>query len=1034
MKAKRKARLYVVATSHLDSQWRWTIQTTIRHFLRRTLLDNFDRMRAFSGYVLSFEGAFRYQLAEEYYPKEFQELTRWVRAKRWRPAGAMLDAPDTNLPSPESLIRHVLYGNGYFENKFGQRCIDVFLPDCFGFPWSLPTVAAHCGLEGFSSQKLIKWMSPAKIPFDIGLWEGPDGSRIVAVLDPGGYGAPLREDLSRSRAWKRRLEAKRGETGVPLGYKYFGVGDRGGAPDPTSLDYLEQGLAADGEIEVVHSGSDQFFRDLAAQDRDRLPVHRGDLLLPTHGTGCWTSQAVLKKWNRRCELLAEAAERAALAADWLGGQDYPRAELRQEWTRFLWHQMHDDLTGTSSPEAYRFSWNDLVLAQNRFSSLLQSSVAAVARGLDTRSEGVPIVVFNSLGFDREELVETWVRFDHEPPKLVTVSDPAGAEIPCQELERKGDRLRLLFPASVPSVGFAVFQVRPAIEARSVHSDLEITTRTLGNHRYRVEFGDRGEIASLYDRKLDRELLSGPMDVVLLPDRSSKWPAWELRYEDLCSPPSAVGGRADFRIAETGPVRATLEIVRTAGATTLLQRISLAVGDAGSRLEIRLDIDWQSSGQLLKAVFPIDLDEAIATYDMGLGAVEREPNRRELYEVPAHEWADLSGPDWGVSVLSRHKYGWDRPNPSTLRLSLLRAPKAFRRFAHQAVQDLGQHRMAYAIESHGVDSAAAIAARAASFNQALFPFQAGSHPGALGRRFSLLRIESRSAQLMALKQAEDRRFWLARIRETEGGRSAPVSLTAPQPFLSAAEVNGCERSESPAVLTDGGLSTDLPGFAPRSFLLAPGAPPSRVPLLDQARVELPFETPSTSFHGQPGSNFDGAGQSIPGELFPSQITAGGLSFVLGPNEPHEHNAMACRGQELDLPAGDFDRLAFLATSTSPDGTAMSFPGGDGKSVRVPYYSGFVGQWKRFSGRFGFLLRRWKPGFIERTPVAWTATHRHDRKVRDQVYTYCYLFLFEIPISPEARSVKLPAAPDVKLFAATASLSGEWTLEPAALFYD
>ena len=137
-----KPRLYLVATSHLDTQWRWTIQTTIRHFLRRTLLDNFERMRSSPGYVLSFEGAFRYQLAEEYYPKEFQELLRLVREKRWRPAGAMLDAPDTILPSPESLIRHILYGNGYFEAKLGCRCVDLFLPDCFGFPWSLPTVGS----------------------------------------------------------------------------------------------------------------------------------------------------------------------------------------------------------------------------------------------------------------------------------------------------------------------------------------------------------------------------------------------------------------------------------------------------------------------------------------------------------------------------------------------------------------------------------------------------------------------------------------------------------------------------------------------------------------------------------------------------------------------------------------------------------------------------------------------------------------------------------------------------------------------------
>ena len=34
--------LYVVATSHLDTQWRWTYQDTIGEFLPRTLTENFE--------------------------------------------------------------------------------------------------------------------------------------------------------------------------------------------------------------------------------------------------------------------------------------------------------------------------------------------------------------------------------------------------------------------------------------------------------------------------------------------------------------------------------------------------------------------------------------------------------------------------------------------------------------------------------------------------------------------------------------------------------------------------------------------------------------------------------------------------------------------------------------------------------------------------------------------------------------------------------------------------------------------------------
>ena len=168
--------LFVVANSHLDTQWRWTVRDTIREFLPKTLKQNFSRFEKFEHYRLSFEGAFRYMLMREYYPQDFEQLKSWVAAGRWAPAGSMLDAPDVNLVSPESLIRHILYGNAYFEREFGQRCNDIFLPDCFGFSFALPTIAAHCGLKGFSSSKLIKWIAPAEIPFEIGFWTGPDGN------------------------------------------------------------------------------------------------------------------------------------------------------------------------------------------------------------------------------------------------------------------------------------------------------------------------------------------------------------------------------------------------------------------------------------------------------------------------------------------------------------------------------------------------------------------------------------------------------------------------------------------------------------------------------------------------------------------------------------------------------------------------------------------------------------------------------------------------------------------------------------------
>ena len=190
--------LYMVATAHLDDQWNWTIQNTINSYIPNTLHQNFAYFTNanYTNYTFSFEEAWRYQLISEYYPSDFATLTNYIAQGRWRLAGSAMVAGDVNTPAPESLIRQTLYANNYWKQQFGKTSLDIFLPDCFGFGYALPSVAAHCGLKGFSSQKL-SWGCWTNIPFqNIGRWIGPDGASILAVLQPGGYGSQIGVNLA----------------------------------------------------------------------------------------------------------------------------------------------------------------------------------------------------------------------------------------------------------------------------------------------------------------------------------------------------------------------------------------------------------------------------------------------------------------------------------------------------------------------------------------------------------------------------------------------------------------------------------------------------------------------------------------------------------------------------------------------------------------------------------------------------------------------------------------------------------------------
>ncbi len=1030
-----KGELYVVATSHLDTQWRWTIQKTIEEYLPATLHDNFALLAKYPGYTFSFEGAFRYGLVQEYYPDAFARLKREIAAGRWRVAGSWLDAVDVNIPAPESLIRHALYGNGYFRREFGVTSRDVYLPDCFGFGFALPSVAAHCGLLGFSSQKLT-WGSAVGVPFAIGLWEGVDGSTLIAALDPGAYVSRITSDLSADSTWAARVAHQKEQSGLAVGLKYFGTGDTGGAPDEESVTWLERSLSGTGPLQVRSVGSDQLASDLHArltpEQRARLPRYRGELLMTSHGAGCYTSQAAMKRWNRRNEILADAAERAAVAAHWLGTASYPREQLREIWCRFLWHQFHDDLTGTSIPEAYTFSWNDELLAQNQFASVLTTAAAGICRALDTRVKGEPLVVFNPLAREREDLVEAEVVFSAAEPAEVRVFSPAGDEVPAQVTGRDGRRVRVVFVASVPAAGFAVYDVRPAKSACALQTGLSCQDQHLENSHYRLTFDESGNIASIFDKQSERELLSGPVVLQLLDDIPEKWAAWEVDYDDVMSPPRQVsdGVWPQHRV-EAGPARVTLESRRTYAGSEFIQKVSLAAGAAGDRIEVTLDIDWRSPATLLKVAFPLAVQNELATYDLGLGTITRGVNTARLYEVPAQRWADMTAADtsYGVAVISDSRYGWDRPDANTLRLTLVHTPGVnpnWRWVADQESQDLGHHQLTYALYGHAGDwRAGQVPWQADRLNQPLVVFQTTAHAGSLGRTFSLLRLESESqpatnVALRALKLAEETNEIVVRLQELTGEATGPVHVVFAGAVVEAREVNGAEEPMGTAQVVDGRLVAELSAYQPRTFAvrLAPSPPVSALPTATP--LALPFNLDGISRDDdRTDGDFDGEGNNLAGELLPATVVFAGIPFRTGPQEAGRANVLVCEGQRLQLPEDTPDHLYVLAAAAG-GGRRITFHLDERPvSLWIQDYATPVGQWDNrlagggLSGNYAGLT----PAYINRDPVAWVGTHRHTGG-QNEAYRFTYLFCYRLPVPRAARNLVLPRDERIRILAATA----------------
>ena len=1020
--------LYEIGYSHLDTQWRWTYPQVISEFIPNTVHANLPLFEKYPDYIFNWSGANRYRFMKEYHPQDFEKVRALVAKGRWFPAGSSWEENDVNVPSSESLIRQILFGHDYFKKEFGTESCEYMIPDCFGFPASLPSVLAHCGLRGFSTQKLT-WGSAVGIPFNVGVWEGLDGESVIAALNPGSYVSQIRQDLSVSPNWINRLEKDGKASGIYADYAYYGVGDRGGAPGEGSVRWLERSRTNSAAVvHVISARSDQMFRDITDAQKANLPKYKGDLLLSGHSAGSISSEAYMKRWNRKNELLADAAERASVAAYVLGAAPYPREKLHRAWELVLGGQFHDLLPGTSVPKAYEYTWNDEIIALNSFAEALQDAVGGVAQGLDTRADGVPLVIYNPLSIAREDVAEAELEFPNSTTG-VQVFDGEGKPVPTQVISTSQGKCRFIFLAKVPSIGFAVYSVKPS-SAESSMAALKVNDLSLENNRYRVTLNDAGDIASVFDKTANRELLSAPARLAFQTENPHQWPAWNMDWEDQTNAPRGyVSGPAKIHITENGPVRVAIEVSRETENSVFTQTIRLAAGEAGDRLEVNNHVDWQGRACALKATFPLTVSNPVATYNWEIGKIQRGNNDPKKYEVPSHQWFDLTDNSdaYGVSILNDTKYGSDKPADNLLRLTLLYTPgiKNAGDYHEQQYQDWGTHDFIYGIYGHAGDWRQGKSDwQSARLGQPLLVFRTSPHEGKLGRSFSLLHLNSDDVAVRAVKLAENSDQIVVRLQELNGSGEKSVALTGANGVSDAFELTGIEKSLGKLKSQEGSLALDFKGYQLRSLGLNLKSPaklssPISVP------VKLPYNLDIFSFND---SKYDGGcddeGATIPAEMINDTVVSEGIRFQIGPTANGKENAVSCDGQTIPLPSAKFNSIYLLAMAVNGDTDGTFKVDGRATQMHIEDWSGHIGQWDNrvFEGSVPDLtysvtnpLDRLDPGFIKRDPLAWFCSHRHQQDGSDEIYTYSYLFKYRLAAASGAKTLTLPQNSRIRVVA-------------------
>ncbi len=996
-----KKKVYTISNAHLDTIWSWDFETTVGKYIYNTLNENFQRFEKYPEYKFNFEGSYRYELMKEYYPEMWEKMKSYVAQGRWNVCGSAFENGDVNVPSPEALFRNILLGNEYFEKNFGKRSCDIFLPDCFGFGYALPSIMHHANLKGFTTQKLT-WGSAYGIPFDIGKWYGVDGNYIYANTNPGAYVKVLHKVRDYKFVADKLKENEKYD--LPITAVFHGVGDRGGAPKESSVKTVCDEIAKNNksDIEVLSAPADQIFHDIDAMPEEikqKLPVWNNELVMTNHAVGGYTSRAIGKRWNRRNEEIADMAERACVTAMVTNGYKYPQEPLTRAWKRVIAHQFHDDLPGTSVQRAYRRSWNDYAMSLNQFTNEYEGAVKAIASKIDTSFvKGTAIIVNNPMEYERTGVVTVQL-----PAKLcgknVSVLDSDGKEYAVQINNVKNGVATILMNVTVPPMGYKAFDLRN--KKSPVKSKLFASIQMLENEKYRVALNSNGDISSIFDKELKKEILSKPITTGIFDYNGSKdWPAWELNFSELNREPQNKTKIKTIKVIENGPCRVALEIVKTFGDSTFTSIVALSRG--GKVVEVYTEAEWRSKRHLAKEVFSFTAESPVATYDLGLGAIKRGNMNDKLFEVPAQKWADITDKDekFGVSVISECKYGWDKFDNSTLRLTLMHTPyKNYKIDSMQSMMELGLNRYSYAIYSHEGTVAHDTQTEARNFVMPMASFIASKHEGEYSE-YSFASL-SGNAILRAMKKAENSDEIIVRIGEGEKKAQKDVTLSLNCDVASAREIYASEEHISDVKLNDGKLVFDLKPYEIKSFAIKVKSADNEnnyytnIPL--QGNI-VPF-----SINAKPTGKLPVINKSIPKEITPDVISSGGVDFQIS------EKAMLCGGQSLPL-SSNTKKVHLLIASLNGD-----------KHVKINDYAYKINDIEEYYA--GWDLYDFKEvAYTKQGKLGYEFTHSHTENGDAQC---AQLFFWHVEVDTENRdTINFPVDKDIIVLSAVADTENEF----------
>lgn len=792
--SKPKGEIDLVGYAHTDLSWLWPRSETIHEVLPRTIESVFGMIEKHPQMVYAMSAAQAYQWVERYYPDLFAQIPAKIAKGQWEVVGGSWTEHSTNIPSGESLIRQHLYAKRYFKDKFGVDVKIGWLPDSFGFNWNLPQIYRKSGIDYFVTHKL-KWQvernnPPVPFPYHLFWWEGPDGSRVLSFHTLGDYNQQVKPD--QMLEYLHTLQQMQNVDRLLI---LYGHGDHGGGPMPEMIDRAVQLMNDPNYPTVRFSSALDYFHEIQALPLSRnLPTVNDELYVKTH-RGTLTTDSQVKRDNRRSEVLLMNAEKFSLLASEFG-LPYPQDQLQKLWEKVLFGQTHDNIDGSAEAEVYRDAATDYADIRRGGDQIMDGALATVARHVNTEGEGRAALVFNSLPWERTDLVTLdspyFSGFNH-----FKIVDPAGRSVPYQIETEGGAAKALFFAEKVPGFGYKQYRVESSEEQPTFPTDLVVSGLNLSNSEVELVIDPTsGNLKSLRKKGMGQNFLRDDNPGAALEvweDKPPEAPAGEPAWNIYLGANTPLDKAESVNVIETGPIRAVVQVKKSYGQSFFTENIVLY--SHAARADFELNVNWHERYKFAKVAFPFNLQSVYATYEIPYGAIQRfdwtltsdpgipltaPPRKWEIadrtkFEVAGQRWADVSNQpgDYGVTLLNDSKYGFSYEH-NTLRMSLIRGPRRGYPGMPDTWSDqsdepiVGIHHIKYALVPHRGNWQDADATRqGAEFNTPLLPRSEPSHSGRLGSDYSVLDVSPSSVTVESVKKAEDSNQYIVRLYETTG---------------------------------------------------------------------------------------------------------------------------------------------------------------------------------------------------------------------------------------------------------------------------